>query len=780
MAMFKATPRGILQGVRDLSKRAPVPTAELVPTHLPYTPILAERGDEEPRLAVGDAFNQLYGTSTADLLSIYATHQTVMAVQVMGRGNAILAKRLRPANAKTAMLRFSLEVIRTKVPKYNRNADGSFVVNANGTYQLETVDGTAAGALTNAKVEGFRLVWHTQDTLAAADVALDYPTVAGVDTGTFGNGKSFSGRQGSDIPVGASGETLSAYDGVTNGTVPAVSTIYPIMDLEVASFGGYGDRCGLRVAAPHALSSQPGNVGLMQFVNAFMYRMTCVERPVNASTPDIVTTLKGDISIDLSLRGEVYDQYGTDVSMDSAFVPAYRNLDANGTVPSLGVFSKVKVYDNYIQEVLGLLANGAAAITDGPLLAPGEKTYDTDAGRSPSFQLNGHPERLHLINFLTGVDPEGRNYTTIDLTSSVRMGGIAFGESSVFYASGGDDGLQNTGNPSADRLANLKIYDDLVKADADKWGKVGTDLAYYLDDARFPCSIVWDTGFSVNTKKALLQIMGRRKDMAVRLATQAVADYTNPADLNSWAYRTLNTRSEEVAIGGILRTAINLYPESEIFGTPACRASVYGHGSKLVESPYKGILPYTIEVADKYAKAFGAASGVWSASDMPDLPGNNVVQLFKPRETNLTWKDQTGYDTDWDLGVNFVKYFDMNSLFYPAMQTAYPDDTSVLNDDITVMAVLELEKICQRTWRRLTGRQLPNAVFIEESNRIISEQVAGRFADRFTIIPNTYLTGGDEQRGFSWSCEINLYAAKSKTVGTFTINSRRIEDLLAA
>ena len=80
MAMFKATPKGIYNGVRDMSKRAPVPTVEQVPTHLPYVPLITERGDEEMRFAIGDAFTQLYGAASADLKSIYASHQTVLVI----------------------------------------------------------------------------------------------------------------------------------------------------------------------------------------------------------------------------------------------------------------------------------------------------------------------------------------------------------------------------------------------------------------------------------------------------------------------------------------------------------------------------------------------------------------------------------------------------------------------------------------------------------------------------------------------------------------------------
>lgn len=753
MAMFKATPRGILNGVRDLSKRAPVPTVELVPTHLPLVPLLAERGDEEPRLVIGDAATQLYGAETFNLRSIFANHQTVLASTIMGRGNAIMVTRLKPAGAATAFIRLSLEVIRHKLPKMQRNPDGTLIF-ANGAFVPVTPAET---------VEGFRLVWHTS--------RVAYGTVSQLNqTPLFGQGDKVAGfRPGS---TALNGDVLSSYATIS-------SDVYPIVDLEVSSFGEYGNNVGLRLDAPNSGSQQPGNDALMEAVKAFLYRVSCVERPTASSTPQIITTLSGDVSLDLALRSEVFDTYGTDISMGSRFIPSYRQLSSDGVVPSLGAFGRVRVYEKHIDTILTMLREGAAVDTPlGTAAAPGEGTFDAVTKRMGDNRL-APTGTAHLINLFTGVDTQGKHYESIDVYNSVKLGGVAFGPGAVHYATGGDDGLAKTGNPSADRLENLRRYDTLVNDQAQAWGKKGSTLAYYLDDARFPFSHIWDSGFSLRTKKSLLQIMGRRPDIAVRLATQAVADYVTPGDELSWDLREANSPSDEVAIGSDLRTTIMLYPESVIYGTPACRASVFGHCGHLINSPWKGLLPMTIDMADKYGKAFGASDGIWSQSDMPDLPENNIVTMFETRDVNLTWKDAAGYTTDWDLGINHVRYFDMNRLFYPAYQTAYPDDTSVLNDDITVNVVIELEKVCQRTWRRLTGRQLPNAVFVEESNRIIREQVANRFADRFVVIPNTYLTGGDVDRGFSWSCEIDMYGAKAKTVGSFTINSRRIEDLLA-
>jgi len=91
---------------------------------------------------------------------------------------------------------------------------------------------------------------------------------------------------------------------------------------------------------------------------------------------------------------------------------------------------------------------------------------------------------------------------------------------------------------------------------------------------------------------------------------------------------------------------------------------------------------------------------------------------------------------------------------------------------------VELEKVCQRVWRDLTGNSsLTNEQFIERSNRLIEQRTSGRFDQRVVIVPETYYTADDAVRGYSWSCNINMYANNMKTVGTFTVVARRREEL---
>jgi hypothetical protein len=102
----------------------------------------------------------------------------------------------------------------------------------------------------------------------------------------------------------------------------------------------------------------------------------------------------------------------------------------------------------------------------------------------------------------------------------------------------------------------------------------------------------------------------------------------------------------------------------------------------------------------------------------------------------------------------------------------------VLNSFFTVMCAVELQKVGERVWRDFTGSvRLTNEQLIDRVNAAVEERTLGRFADMYKIVPEAYLTGSDELRGYSWTLPITLYANNMKTVMTLDVRARRMTDL---
>lgn len=715
-----ATPRAILNGIQDLSLRQPVAEPEALPQHLPHVFIFAERGSTRPQLLVGGSLVKTYGQNTFDYRKRFANHQTVLLNTVNANGNVSLVQRLKPADSATARFRLSIEIQPAAIiPKFQRTADGQWLRDTSGALVPE-LDGLG----NPVTIIGTNYVWHV----------------------------NYAGHA-----IAAFGEATPTAD-----VFPRVggdpTTVYPIFDLEVASHGEYGNRTGFRMTAPHAMTSAPADISLARSLREFIYRFQLVERPEGLTTPNILQTVAGETSVDLVLGENVlHPTFNTKLGIEDSLLQAYQDFEPSTGPVVIGPFGRMNVYRNNLDTVRDILRQSEADALVGAI----DPWIAMDYG---NIALTG------LMNILNNIDYNGVPYESIRRINVPDATMVTFdsGQLTTIFASGGSDGDLSVGN-----------FDLLVRNEIANYG----DLEYpVLDDAKYPQSVIYDTGFTYDTKVIIPQVIGKRKDMWVALATHATGRFIDdPLNPGTKIYEPINTQmsiSEESSAAIALRTALELQPESELFGTPVCRGIVVSHSGNLANSQYNGLLPLTLDIAGKLSSYTGAGIGVWTNGRAPDQSPLNQVTTFK--NVNNTYKKPGVYEKDWENGLIWAQSYDTRSIFYPAYQTAYPDDTSVLNSLFTMLACVELEKVCQRVWRDLTGTStLTNDQFVERSNQLITDRTQGRFDGRFVIIPETFYTDADLQRGYSWNCRVNIYANNMKTVGSFTVVANRMEDLPA-
>lgn len=515
------------------------------------------------------------------------------------------------------------------------------------------------------------------------------------------------------------------------GSFGGESTIYPWMDFEVSHHGNYGNNVGLALSCPTTETlSGPVREDIVEDNQAMMYRLQFVERPDQQSSPNITQTLMGGQYTEFSFKkGAVDKSTDRNLHIDKVLPKAYRDVDSKGFAPIFGPMDNYHVYESNMLEALTLLANKES--------------------NDPEYL--GLPIEPHLFNPVGGVDVSGIRYITFNLQGP-EAGGVLLGEGIYHYANGGSDGDQS---PEA--------FDSFVKNVFDNFEFNNVDE--FMDSAEFPFSVFYDSGFSIETKKSMLAPIGLRKDVYTVLSTQ---DANKPQ----------NTADEELSIAIALRARARLYPESTHYGTSTCRAIIVGHSGKLLNSNYDGLLPLTIDFANKCAGYMGASHGSMKEAESIDTSPLNNVTMF--RDINCVYKSPRVRQKDWAAGLVWVQRKDRHDFFYPAYQTVYDNDTSVLNSAINMIIAVELEKVCERTWRNLTGdTKLSDAQFFEKSDKMIADYTAGRFDGRVTIIPETYKTEADKLRGYSWSCKLHMYANNMRTVGTYTVTANRAEDLQA-
>lgn len=521
----------------------------------------------------------------------------------------------------------------------------------------------------------------------------------------------------------------------TDVSTSTQSQRYPLFDVTTPFVGAYGNNAGLRLWAPTALSSTPALQRVVSENKAYPFRIACVRRKTVNATPSIVPTMAAEQYLDVVFKQGVIDTV-TDKKLyvGTEFVKAYQKLnDPSGVPPQWGPFGAFHVYQANLATLLGLFYTAEKPFIDA----------------FSDFQDEADEE--FRFNFLGGQSSAGVRYHSYELVNDA-VNSTRFTENSTIYAQGGGDGTMSEA-----------AFADLVTAEMDAWAD---ENSYLQDTAFYPQSIMYDSGFPLATKKALAKFIAVRKDTAVVLATHDVLG-------------TTLTASEESALAVALRTHLQMYPESEFFGTHTVRGVIVGRSGEMLDSQYEKRLPLSIEVAYKAATYMGASNGKWTPGLAFDQYPANQVELFA--DVNVTFTPASVRNKDWDNGLIVVESDSRRTLYFPAFRTVYDNDTSVLTSFFNMMGCVELEKIGDRVRREFSGNsKLTNNQIIERVNKSVVEKSNGKFDDRFVIIPRTYFTEADIARGYSWTLNIGLYAPNMKTVETLIIESLRLEDLEGA
>lgn len=522
-------------------------------------------------------------------------------------------------------------------------------------------------------------------------------------------------------------------DQTTGGQTPVQSTRYPILQFWASSAGAVFNNSGLRLWAPTELSTNPVNTKALSAMSAYPFRLSVIKRATASESPRAVETQDGEQFIEFTVKPDTLNPLtDANFSLADIFLAKYTNTENNGFPINFGEFGGVKVYANHIASLVA-------------------QFYAAEFPNAGAFSdFTGAAGEEWLFNILSGQSSKGVPYFTY-LVDTTAVDAVRLSETTNLYAKGGADGTMNE-----------TLFAGLVSTAVSEYANPNSRLQ---DTAVNVESVIYDTGFPLSTKRALCKFIAERKDTAVILSTYDV----NGPEM---------TAAEESSVAVALKTYLQAYPESDYFGTATVRGAIIGRYGRLIGNQYRKKLPLTLEVAVKLARMMGAADGKWKADRVFDRAPNNEVTMFD--QVNATFTPAAVRNKDWDLGLNWVQSFSRNSLFFPALKTAYDDDTSVLTSIFTMFACVELQKVGERVWREYSGSvRLTPAQLVERVNAAVEAKTLGRFADMYRVVPAAFMTAADEARGYSWTLPIKLYANNMKTVMTLDIQAYRMTDLVA-
>lgn len=222
-SIVNAAPLVVDLGTRDLSIRE-VPFETLrIPQHLPKVYIFAEKGPVGPTYIDFDmnTLVDIYGEATFDVTKKYYTHQTPFLELFASNSNNCVVHRLTPSDAKdVANVTIYLDVLPTYVPLYQKNTDGSLVLDTNGD-PVPVLD-SSNNPIT---VAGYKVGFVTDFTVAPTGTyQVGLKTVrAGVQTDGVNQSQQYPIFEFSYVYPGEYGNSLSV-------------KLYPALQSDIAAF----------------------------------------------------------------------------------------------------------------------------------------------------------------------------------------------------------------------------------------------------------------------------------------------------------------------------------------------------------------------------------------------------------------------------------------------------------------------------------------------------------------------------------------------------------------
>lgn len=509
------------------------------------------------------------------------------------------------------------------------------------------------------------------------------------------------------------------YAGSKSNLDGSKSTIYPILDLPASFIGQGGSDFGFQLSCPNVKSSVRVDPSVSETMGARVYHIQFNERLTENDSGTPVQTRGGSTFVPVAFKkGAYYEPMRQHYDFRRVLVRSYRNMNpAPGLVPELGPIKDIHLYDANFETVLAAAAKAAG----------------------PEYVANPY-----MVDIFSGLDVYGNPYNGLVIDSGAN-GGELFTEGHTHYLMGGSDGTMNA-----------EVFDELVQREMLAFGKGKVN---YLDMRKYPCSFIWDAGYTTDTKEALCNFMGRRPDTITILSTHVY---------NEGANNQATEDSMKVALASMLRA----FPESVRYGTSAMRGAVVGHSMLLNDDSWGERVPLTYSLAKFMSRYAGAQIGKFRSEFRFDRGELAIVD--DGYDFNLPYKTGEAYEGDWDAGLINIRTFDQYRYMFSAARTIYPHSASVLVGLLPATVIGDLERVCDDVWAETTGSQSLTEGQLEKLiTDKINTKILGKYDNVANPVPRAFHTEEDRAGGNSISVEVTVPASTTHTINKYTIVATR-------
>ncbi len=257
----------------------------------------------------------------------------------------------------------------------------------------------------------------------------------------------------------------------------------------------------------------------------------------------------------------------------------------------------------------------------------------------------------------------------------------------------------------------------------------------------------------------MVNMIAVRPDTIIHLCTHQLAYAETPM-----------TTDEEYGTAIALLARAEIFPESEIWATSVCRATIIMGSMEDIDSVSKYRYTQNFELANILANYLGAASGKMKPLRALDASRANTILTLGKNYTPKFIPDSFK-ETIWGKGVTYSEPYKINQRAFLAVRTIHDNEQSILTSPIALYANAVMCRIIDAAHKEFAGNEKDsNEVFANNMIKWMENEVLGVFDnDRFTVEFEVIFTADDLQRKYSYNVIGKIYGNVMRTAQVTTI-----------
>ena len=297
-----------------------------------------------------------------------------------------------------------------------------------------------------------------------------------------------------------------------------------------------------------------------------------------------------------------------------------------------------------------------------------------------------------------------------------------------------------------------------------------------LQKQRFPITHIYDSGFSDATKQACIGMLSRRDDVKIELVTQTSHqfEYNGSTPINYIGPNRANTMSEDIQISASLSDRVRLNPESQLYSTSACRASVWGQAGKLSSSLLQS-WKSPVSVGLARMKFRSKHDGSFRISGEPVGVPYSRISGFE----TIAWTPPALNVIEREIvksSLNVVDFYDKDDMHYRDYKSVYTEGNSVLLDDIVMDRIIYVIKLARYIYyRNMVGLRGRNSDIYQTISTIFTNEITRAFETALEAELNFEQTEIEKAYGDRHTLHLRLYFPIPVRQLNISIHADRLE-----